>query len=144
MNSSRLNVAHLIVGSFPQQPFSLTGAAQEPTGQSAVWGGETRWEVHLYYSTFDLLVPAVPQQKHTDTWLVTMATQSHRHHTHQKELTCCSDASLNIFTPGNLERECMEEMCDQEEAREVFEQPDTTVPPCCAAISSHHHESWIQ
>ncbi|TWW63879.1 Prothrombin [Takifugu flavidus] len=27
---------------------------------------------------------------------------------------------------GNLERECMEEMCDQEEAREVFEQPDTT------------------
>ncbi|XP_061745348.1 prothrombin-like [Nerophis ophidion] len=28
--------------------------------------------------------------------------------------------------PGNLERECMEEMCDHEEAREVFEQPDKT------------------
>ncbi|NP_001027864.1 prothrombin precursor [Takifugu rubripes] len=27
---------------------------------------------------------------------------------------------------GNLERECMEEKCNQEEAREVFEQPDTT------------------
>ncbi|XP_012670406.2 prothrombin [Clupea harengus] len=28
--------------------------------------------------------------------------------------------------PGNLERECLEEICDHEEAREVFEQPQTT------------------
>lgn len=28
--------------------------------------------------------------------------------------------------PGNLERECVEEVCDHEEAREVFEQPDKT------------------
>uniref|UniRef100_A0A669CPR0 Prothrombin n=1 Tax=Oreochromis niloticus TaxID=8128 RepID=A0A669CPR0_ORENI len=28
---------------------------------------------------------------------------------------------------GNLERECVEEICDHEEAREVFEQPDKTV-----------------
>ncbi|CAJ1087472.1 coagulin factor II [Xyrichtys novacula] len=28
--------------------------------------------------------------------------------------------------PGNLERECVEEICDHEEAREVFEQPDKT------------------
>uniref|UniRef100_A0A3B4XSH0 Prothrombin n=1 Tax=Seriola lalandi dorsalis TaxID=1841481 RepID=A0A3B4XSH0_SERLL len=28
--------------------------------------------------------------------------------------------------PGNLERECIEEICDHEEAREVFEQPDKT------------------
>ncbi|XP_029927433.1 prothrombin [Myripristis murdjan] len=28
--------------------------------------------------------------------------------------------------PGNLERECLEEICDHEEAREVFEQPDKT------------------
>ncbi|KAM3585382.1 uncharacterized protein V6R79_016416 [Siganus canaliculatus] len=28
--------------------------------------------------------------------------------------------------PGNLERECMEEICDHEEAREVFEQADKT------------------
>uniref|UniRef100_A0A4W6FRT1 Prothrombin n=1 Tax=Lates calcarifer TaxID=8187 RepID=A0A4W6FRT1_LATCA len=29
--------------------------------------------------------------------------------------------------PGNLERECVEEICDHEEAREVFEQPVKTV-----------------
>uniref|UniRef100_A0A3Q1JG72 Prothrombin n=1 Tax=Anabas testudineus TaxID=64144 RepID=A0A3Q1JG72_ANATE len=29
--------------------------------------------------------------------------------------------------PGNLERECIEEICDHEEAREVFEQTDKTV-----------------
>ncbi|XP_061572207.1 prothrombin [Cololabis saira] len=28
--------------------------------------------------------------------------------------------------PGNLERECLEEICDHEEAREVFENPDKT------------------
>ncbi|XP_034411584.1 prothrombin [Cyclopterus lumpus] len=28
--------------------------------------------------------------------------------------------------PGNLERECIEEICDHEEVREVFEQPDKT------------------
>ncbi|TNN56024.1 Prothrombin [Liparis tanakae] len=28
--------------------------------------------------------------------------------------------------PGNLERECVEEICDHEEVREVFEQPDST------------------
>lgn len=28
---------------------------------------------------------------------------------------------------GNLERECMEEICDREEAREVFERVDKTV-----------------
>lgn len=30
-------------------------------------------------------------------------------------------------TSGNLERECIEEICDHEEAREVFEQTDKTV-----------------
>lgn len=33
---------------------------------------------------------------------------------------------FEIFTPGNLERECYEEVCNYEEAREVFENiPDT-------------------
>lgn len=33
---------------------------------------------------------------------------------------------FEIFTPGNLERECLEEICNYEEAREVFENiPDT-------------------
>lgn len=40
---------------------------------------------------------------------------------------------LNLFNSGNLERECMEEICDHEEAREVFEQPDKTVRPCSAS-----------
>ncbi|KAK2857204.1 hypothetical protein Q5P01_005939 [Channa striata] len=33
---------------------------------------------------------------------------------------------LEELKPGNLERECMEEICDHEEAREVFEQADKT------------------
>ncbi|XP_072551662.1 transmembrane gamma-carboxyglutamic acid protein 4 [Salminus brasiliensis] len=33
---------------------------------------------------------------------------------------------FEMFTPGNLERECIEELCNYEEAREVFENiPDT-------------------
>ncbi|TDH03643.1 hypothetical protein EPR50_G00143980 [Perca flavescens] len=38
-------------------------------------------------------------------------------------------ANLEYFEelkPGNVERECVEEICDYEEAGEVFEQPDTT------------------
>lgn len=35
---------------------------------------------------------------------------------------------FEIFVPGNLERECFEEVCNYEEAREVFENiPDTDV-----------------
>ncbi|XDV29668.1 hypothetical protein PO909_032740 [Leuciscus waleckii] len=37
---------------------------------------------------------------------------------------------FEIFTPGNLERECYEEICNYEEAREVFENiPDTGLFP---------------
>lgn len=33
---------------------------------------------------------------------------------------------FEMFVPGNLERECYEEICNYEEAREVFENvPDT-------------------
>ena len=33
---------------------------------------------------------------------------------------------FEMFTQGNLERECIEELCNYEEAREVFENiPDT-------------------
>ncbi|CAL8243457.1 unnamed protein product [Lota lota] len=34
---------------------------------------------------------------------------------------------FEIFTPGNLERECFEEVCNYEEAREVFENDIETV-----------------
>lgn len=34
---------------------------------------------------------------------------------------------FEIFTPGNLERECNEEVCNYEEAREVFENIPETV-----------------
>ncbi|KAK1161733.1 transmembrane gamma-carboxyglutamic acid protein 4-like [Acipenser oxyrinchus oxyrinchus] len=33
---------------------------------------------------------------------------------------------FELFTPGNLERECYEEVCNYEEAREVFENVDGT------------------
>ncbi|XP_005022092.1 transmembrane gamma-carboxyglutamic acid protein 4 [Anas platyrhynchos] len=34
---------------------------------------------------------------------------------------------FEVFTPDNLERECFEELCSYEEAREVFEDPDKTM-----------------
>lgn len=34
---------------------------------------------------------------------------------------------FEIFVPGNLERECYEEVCNYEEAREVFENVPATV-----------------
>lgn len=34
---------------------------------------------------------------------------------------------FEIFVPGNLERECYEEVCNYEEAREVFENIPATV-----------------
>ena len=40
---------------------------------------------------------------------------------------------FEIFVPGNLERECYEEVCNYEEAREVFENIPKTVEWCCSA-----------
>uniref|UniRef100_A0A8C7WG82 Prothrombin n=1 Tax=Oncorhynchus mykiss TaxID=8022 RepID=A0A8C7WG82_ONCMY len=37
-----------------------------------------------------------------------------------------ANSFLEELKPGNLERECIEEICDHEEAREVFEKPDKT------------------
>ncbi|XP_006883796.1 PREDICTED: transmembrane gamma-carboxyglutamic acid protein 4 [Elephantulus edwardii] len=34
---------------------------------------------------------------------------------------------LELFTPGNLERECIEELCNYEEAREIFMDDDKTM-----------------
>lgn len=34
---------------------------------------------------------------------------------------------FEAFTDDNLERECYEELCNYEEAREIFEDPDKTV-----------------
>lgn len=34
---------------------------------------------------------------------------------------------LELFTPGDLERECKEELCNYEEAREIFVDEDKTV-----------------
>lgn len=38
--------------------------------------------------------------------------------------------------PGNLERECVEEICDHEEAREVFERVDKTVSTSLCVVGS--------
>lgn len=40
---------------------------------------------------------------------------------------------LELFTPGNLERECNEEQCSWEEARECFEDDALTVRTRCDA-----------
>lgn len=42
---------------------------------------------------------------------------------------------FEIFVPGNLERECYEEVCNYEEAREVFENIPATVKWCCPVAS---------
>lgn len=42
---------------------------------------------------------------------------------------------------GNLERECVEEICDNEEAREVFEADDKTVST--ALVSNSYTESTV-
>ncbi|XP_036282973.1 transmembrane gamma-carboxyglutamic acid protein 4 isoform X2 [Pipistrellus kuhlii] len=34
---------------------------------------------------------------------------------------------LELFTPGDLERECVEELCNYEEAREIFVDEDKTL-----------------
>ncbi|KAE8606770.1 hypothetical protein XENTR_v10010863 [Xenopus tropicalis] len=34
---------------------------------------------------------------------------------------------FEMFVPGNLERECYEEVCNYEEAREIFEDPDAVM-----------------
>lgn len=34
---------------------------------------------------------------------------------------------LELFTPGDVERECNEELCNYEEAREIFVDEDKTV-----------------
>ncbi|XP_045907732.1 transmembrane gamma-carboxyglutamic acid protein 1-like [Micropterus dolomieu] len=48
------------------------------------------------------------------------------------------------FKPGNMERECVEERCSWEEAREIFEDVDKTVQTSCnytPTLLSHkiHH-----
>uniref|UniRef100_A0A3Q3H427 Gla domain-containing protein n=1 Tax=Labrus bergylta TaxID=56723 RepID=A0A3Q3H427_9LABR len=40
--------------------------------------------------------------------------------------------------PGNLERECVEEICDHEEAREVFENVLKTVQRLLTVVQSQH------
>lgn len=70
-----------------------------------------------------------------------MTTQLHLQQLHQNELKTVLMYSKMFFNTGNLERECMEEICNYEEAREVFEQLDTTVQPCSAPASSQRQEN---
>jgi len=38
-----------------------------------------------------------------------------------------ANSAFEEFRQGNLERECIEERCDMEEAREIFENDEKTV-----------------
>lgn len=44
---------------------------------------------------------------------------------------------FEMFVPGNLERECYEEVCNYEEAREVFENTPDTVKWQCHSQCGH-------
>lgn len=47
---------------------------------------------------------------------------------------------LELVVPGNLERECLEEMCSYEEAREVFEDDTQTVRnKQCLCLKCEHN-----
>lgn len=46
------------------------------------------------------------------------------------------------FLQGNLERECMKEVCDLEEAREIFEDDEKTVCTCLNS-STHSQFGWM-
>lgn len=47
---------------------------------------------------------------------------------------------LELVVPGNLERECLEEMCSYEEAREVFEDDTQTVRnKQCLCLNCEHN-----
>lgn len=45
---------------------------------------------------------------------------------------------FEIFVPGNLERECYEEDCNYEEAREVFEDIPSTVSDAVGLVDQRH------
>lgn len=45
-----------------------------------------------------------------------------------------ANSFLEEMKGGNLERECIEEICDYEEAREVFEDDTKTVPHSYSCI----------
>lgn len=47
---------------------------------------------------------------------------------------------LEEMQQGNLERECIEEVCDYEEAREVFEDDDKTVRVAGSSNRTHSHK----
>lgn len=53
---------------------------------------------------------------------------------------------LELFTPGDLERECREELCNYEEAREIFVDEDKTVIWLLMLIELYlrkwHFQSW--
>lgn len=46
---------------------------------------------------------------------------------------------LEEMLPGNLERECYEETCSQEEAAEIFQTKEKTVSLWCRCGSLHVH-----
>lgn len=47
-----------------------------------------------------------------------------------------ANGRLEEIKSGNLERECVEEICDHEEAREVFERVDATVRNALSVIDT--------
>lgn len=51
---------------------------------------------------------------------------------------------LELVTPGSLERECMEEVCTYEEAREVFEDTTKTVREGGSECGGTFHESLLE
>lgn len=50
-------------------------------------------------------------------------------HAHQVLRAKRANSFLEEMRPGSLERECMEEVCDFEEAKEIFQNVDDTVRP---------------
>lgn len=53
-----------------------------------------------------------------------------------------ANSFLEELRPSNLERECMEEICDFEEANEIFKNVDNTVRPS-SSVQRTRLRGWL-
>ncbi|KPP74348.1 coagulation factor IX-like, partial [Scleropages formosus] len=55
-----------------------------------------------------------------------------------------NSGGLEELRRDNLERECKEERCNLEEAREIFENDEKTVGCVCGLLEPHRHLGWME
>uniref|UniRef100_A0A7M4EGB4 Proline rich and Gla domain 4 n=1 Tax=Crocodylus porosus TaxID=8502 RepID=A0A7M4EGB4_CROPO len=74
-----------------------------------------------------LNVLTVPLILHCQSFLYLIFTSEKEANLFLKRHLLSNRFDFEVFTPGDVERECFEELCNYEEAREFFVDPDKTV-----------------